>query len=100
MRSIAHEWASSSAPGAHLESLRRTAVAEFDLTPGPHPREIEGIKNNERIENSNNEQIEDIEKKEQTENKEASSSSKTLSFRPKLRFPAGKGKRSGGTCCP
>jgi hypothetical protein len=28
-----------------------------------------------------------------------SSSTKTLSFRPKLRFPAGKGKRSGGTCC-
>ena len=76
MRSIAHEMGQLLGPGAHLESLRRTAVAEFDLTQAHTLEEIEGIKNNERIENSNNEQIEDIEKKEQTENKEEASLSR------------------------
>ena len=59
MRSIAHEMGQRLGPGAHLESLRRTAVAEFDLTQAHTLDEIERIQNNKRSENNNNkEQIE------------------------------------------
>ena len=91
MRSIAHEMGQLLGPGAHLESLRRTAVAEFDLTQAHTLEEIEGIKNNERIENSNNEQIEDIEKKEQTENKEQAAQVKPCHSDRSFAFPQGKG---------
>ncbi len=42
MRSIAHEMGQRLGCGAHLESLRRTAVAEFDITQAHTLEEIEG----------------------------------------------------------
>jgi len=44
MRSIAHEMGRRLACGAHLESLRRTAVAEFDVTHAHTIEEIEACK--------------------------------------------------------
>ncbi|MFZ0814619.1 MAG: tRNA pseudouridine(55) synthase TruB [Candidatus Sulfotelmatobacter sp.] len=41
MRSIAHEMGQRLGPGAHLESLRRTAVAEFDITQAHTIEEVE-----------------------------------------------------------
>lgn len=41
MRSVAHEMGQLQGSGAHLESLRRTAVAEFDLTQAHTLEEIE-----------------------------------------------------------
>jgi tRNA pseudouridine55 synthase len=41
MRSIAHEMGQRLACGAHLESLRRTSVAEFDITQAHTLEEIE-----------------------------------------------------------
>jgi tRNA pseudouridine55 synthase len=41
MRSIAHEMGQRHGCGAHLESLRRTAVAEFDITQAHTIQEIE-----------------------------------------------------------
>jgi tRNA pseudouridine55 synthase len=41
MRSIAHEMGQRLGSGAHLESLRRTAVAEFDITQAHTINEIE-----------------------------------------------------------
>lgn len=42
MRSIAHEMGQRLGCGAHLESLRRTAVAEFDISQAHTIEEIEG----------------------------------------------------------
>ena len=42
MRSIAHEMGQRLRCGAHLESLRRTAVAEFDISQAHTIEEIEG----------------------------------------------------------
>jgi tRNA pseudouridine55 synthase len=42
MRSVAHEMGQLQGMGAHLESLRRTAVAEFDITQAHTLEEIEG----------------------------------------------------------
>jgi tRNA pseudouridine55 synthase len=42
MRSIAHEMGQLQGAGAHLETLRRTAVAEFDITQAHTLEEIEG----------------------------------------------------------
>ena len=42
MRSVAHELGQQLGCGAHLESLRRTAVAEFDITQAHTLDEIEG----------------------------------------------------------
>jgi tRNA pseudouridine55 synthase len=42
MRSVAHEMGQLQGSGAHLESLRRTAAAEFDLTQAHTLEEIEG----------------------------------------------------------
>jgi tRNA pseudouridine55 synthase len=42
MRSVAHEMGQLLGSGAHLESLRRTAVAEFDITQAHTLEEIEG----------------------------------------------------------
>jgi len=41
MRSVAHEMGQLQGSGAHLESLRRTAVAEFDITQAHTLEEIE-----------------------------------------------------------
>ena len=41
MRSVAHEMGQRLGSGAHLESLRRTAVAEFDITQAHTLEEIE-----------------------------------------------------------
>ncbi|MFZ0300935.1 MAG: tRNA pseudouridine(55) synthase TruB [Candidatus Sulfotelmatobacter sp.] len=41
MRSVAHEMGQLQGTGAHLESLRRTAVAEFDITQAHTLEEIE-----------------------------------------------------------
>ena len=41
MRSVAHEMGQQLGSGAHLESLRRTAVAEFDITQAHSLEEIE-----------------------------------------------------------
>ena len=41
MRSVAHEMGQLSGSGAHLEALRRTAVAEFDITQAHTLEEIE-----------------------------------------------------------
>jgi tRNA pseudouridine55 synthase len=41
MRSVAHEMGQRLGPGAHLESLRRTAVAEFEITHAHTLEEIE-----------------------------------------------------------
>jgi tRNA pseudouridine55 synthase len=46
MRSIAHEMGQRLGSGAHLESLRRTAVAEFDLT---HAHPIEEIESHSKL---------------------------------------------------
>jgi tRNA pseudouridine55 synthase len=43
MRSIAHEMGQRLGCGAHLESLRRTAVAEFDITQAHAIEEIEAL---------------------------------------------------------
>lgn len=40
MRSVAHEMGQLLGPGAHLETLRRTAVAEFDITQSHTLEEI------------------------------------------------------------
>jgi tRNA pseudouridine55 synthase len=48
MRSVAHEMGQLLGCGAHLESLRRTAVAEFDLTQAHTLEEIEGC-HSERV---------------------------------------------------
>src|ERR1700688_2724370 len=45
MRSVAHEMGQRLGCGAHLESLRRTAVAEFDITQAHTLKEIEARKN-------------------------------------------------------
>jgi len=42
MRSVAHEMGQLVGSGAHLESLRRTAVAEFEITQAHTLEEIEG----------------------------------------------------------
>src|ERR1700720_215969 len=42
MRSVAHEMGQRLGCGAHLESLRRTAVAEFDIAQAHTLEEIEG----------------------------------------------------------
>ncbi|HWW15802.1 MAG TPA: tRNA pseudouridine(55) synthase TruB [Candidatus Dormibacteraeota bacterium] len=42
MRSVAHELGQLQGSGAHLESLRRTAVAEFDIAQAHTLEEIEG----------------------------------------------------------
>jgi tRNA pseudouridine55 synthase len=42
MRSVAHEMGQKLGSGAHLESLRRTSVAEFDITQAHTLEEIEG----------------------------------------------------------
>jgi tRNA pseudouridine55 synthase len=42
MRSVAHEMGQRLGSGAHLESLRRTAVAEFDITQAHTLEQIEG----------------------------------------------------------
>jgi tRNA pseudouridine55 synthase len=47
MRSIAHEMGRRLGCGAHLESLRRTSVAEFDITQA---HTLEEIENKERVE--------------------------------------------------
>jgi len=44
MRSIAHEMGQRLGCGAHLESLRRTAVAEFDISQAHTLEEIETLK--------------------------------------------------------
>ncbi len=48
MRSVAHEMGQRLGCGAHLESLRRTAVAEFDITQAHTLEEIEGC-HSERV---------------------------------------------------
>jgi tRNA pseudouridine55 synthase len=45
MRSIAHEMGQLLGCGAHLESLRRTSVAEFDISQSHTVEEIEGNSN-------------------------------------------------------
>jgi tRNA pseudouridine55 synthase len=42
MRSVAHEMGQLLGSGAHLESLRRTSVAEFDISQAHTLEEIEG----------------------------------------------------------
>ena len=42
MRSVAHEMGQLQGSGAHLESLRRTAVAEFDITQAHTLEQLEG----------------------------------------------------------
>ena len=42
MRSVAHDMGQLAGSGAHLESLRRTAVAEFEITQAHTLEEIEG----------------------------------------------------------
>jgi tRNA pseudouridine55 synthase len=48
MRSVAHEMGQRLGPGAHLETLRRTAVAEFNITQAHTIEEIESHKNDSR----------------------------------------------------
>jgi tRNA pseudouridine55 synthase len=48
MRSIAHEMGQRLGCGAHLESLRRTAVAEFDIAQAHTLEEIETAQQNHR----------------------------------------------------
>ena len=49
MRSVAHEMGERLGCGAHLESLRRTAVAEFDLRQTHTLDEIENLKSESNI---------------------------------------------------
>ena len=49
MRSVAHEMGQLSGSGAHLESLRRTAVAEFDITQAHTLEEIEQINEGKKL---------------------------------------------------
>jgi len=48
MRSVAHEMGQALGCGAHLETLRRTRVAEFDITQAHTIEEIESHKNGSR----------------------------------------------------
>jgi len=48
MRSVAHEMGQLQGSGAHLESLRRTAAAEFDITQAHTLEEIEGYMHEEQ----------------------------------------------------
>jgi tRNA pseudouridine55 synthase len=48
MRSVAHEMGQALGCGAHLETLRRTSVAEFDITQAHTIEEIESHKNGSR----------------------------------------------------
>jgi tRNA pseudouridine55 synthase len=50
MRSVAHEMGQRLGWGAHLESLRRTAVAEFDIAQAHTLIELEGVRDMERKE--------------------------------------------------
>jgi tRNA pseudouridine55 synthase len=52
MRSVAHEMGQLLGSGAHLESLRRTAVAEFDIAQAHTLEEIEGQINEGQIKDS------------------------------------------------
>jgi tRNA pseudouridine55 synthase len=52
MRSVAHEMGQLLGSGAHLESLRRTSVAEFDITQAHTLEEIEGQINEGQIKDS------------------------------------------------
>jgi tRNA pseudouridine55 synthase len=49
MRSVAHEMGQQLGCGAHLESLRRTAVAEFEITQSHTLEEIERQINEEQV---------------------------------------------------
>ncbi|MFZ0774852.1 MAG: tRNA pseudouridine(55) synthase TruB [Candidatus Sulfotelmatobacter sp.] len=55
MRSIAHEMGQRLGSGAHLESLRRTALAEFDITQAHALEEIEGQMSEGQITNCHSE---------------------------------------------
>ena len=63
MRSVAHEMGQLLGSGAHLESLRRTAVAEFDITQAHTLEEIKAkmkeglIKEGQRNEEQINEEL-------------------------------------------
>ncbi|MGA8216301.1 MAG: tRNA pseudouridine(55) synthase TruB [Candidatus Sulfotelmatobacter sp.] len=63
MRSVAHEMGQRLGSGAHLESLRRTAVAEFDITQAHTLEEIKAkmkeglIKEGQRNEEQINEEL-------------------------------------------
>jgi tRNA pseudouridine55 synthase len=59
MRSVAHEMGQQLGSGAHLESLRRTAVAEFDITQAHTLEEIEGQIGEEEREQRKKGQMED-----------------------------------------
>ncbi len=50
MRSVAHEMGQQFGTGAHLESLRRTSVAEFDITQAHTLQEIESQIENRTVE--------------------------------------------------
>jgi tRNA pseudouridine55 synthase len=75
MRSVAHEMGQLLGSGAHLESLRRTAVAEFEIAQAHTLEEIEG-------------QI-----------KECHSDPTTNCHSDRSFALPGRAKRSGGTCC-
>jgi tRNA pseudouridine55 synthase len=49
MRSVAHDLGQRLGCGAHLESLRRTSVAEFDITHAHPLEEIEALVNDSKI---------------------------------------------------
>src|ERR1022692_2393379 len=55
MRSVAHDMGQRLGPGAHLESLRRTAVAEFEITQAHTLEEIEGGINEGQIKDCHSE---------------------------------------------
>ncbi len=80
MRSVAHDMGRELACGAHLESLRRTAVAEFTLADAHTLEEL-------------------AEAAKSLSSRPTDGSSRKLSSRPELVFPGGKDKRSGGTWC-
>ena len=58
MRSVAHEMGQLLGPGAHLESLRRTAVAEFDITQAHTLEEIEAQMKGKKRKNEKRKKVE------------------------------------------
>jgi tRNA pseudouridine55 synthase len=79
MRSVAHDMGQLAGCGAHLQSLRRTAVAEFSLEDAHTLAELEqAAQNMNHRRNSNHLKVEDEEKNPGTVDREEERSSESL----------------------
>jgi tRNA pseudouridine55 synthase len=85
MRSVAHDLGQRVGCGAHLESLRRTAAAEFNIAQAHTLEEIESVSN--KVESTN--KVEDRTEVESRETAEAVT--RACHFDRSFAFPKGKG---------